>query len=73
MVKVRITKDTQIEFYSDTGRKQWYGSDIFKGQTMEFSEVDHATNTYVWFVGIDGEVCSLPLDSFAFLSYTTSK
>ena len=75
MVKVFITKNTKIEFYSDAaGRhKQWYGSDIFKNQILEFDEVHHATNTYVWFVGMDGEVCGLPLDSFSFVSYTPNK
>ena len=69
MVKVKITKDVGIEFYNDRGRKQWYGSDLFTGQVMEFEDVDHATNHKVWFEGIDGELCSLDLDAFLFVEY----
>lgn len=69
MVKVKITKNVGIEFYNERGRKEWYGSDLFVGQVMEFLEVDHATHNKVWFEGIDGELCSLDLNAFLFVEY----
>jgi hypothetical protein len=56
MVTIQFTEDSTIDFANpETGKREWYGSDMVKGQQMEFLDVVSANNSEIRLVCIDGE------------------
>ena len=70
MVKIKMILDSNMKFYNPSTRKmQWYSTDMCRGDTMDFRDIDHADSDDVYFVCLDEEIASLPIKSFLISSY----
>lgn len=68
---------TKIEFLTNlfmkfqdpkTHKEQWYGSDMFKGEKMEFANIISACYDQIRLECLDGEHVVLPLNSIRILN-----
>lgn len=70
MVKIKMITDANMKFFDPSTKKiQWYSTDMFNGNTMEFKDIDRATNENVFFICLDEEIASLPIKSFLISAY----
>lgn len=69
---VEITQNCEMSFYDPTtGRKEWYGCDMFRGEKVRVLDVLYATPTQVRLLCVDEQQASLPLSSVCFSSVSS--
>lgn len=57
MLRIQFTEDSEILFENpDTGKREWYGSDMFKGNKMEFSDIISGNEKEIRLKCTDGEI-----------------
>lgn len=61
-------KDSEIRFADpDTGKRMWYGSDVFKGDKLEYLSIQSQTAKELRVVCIDGEIGIIDPETIQFI------
>lgn len=67
-IKILWIKDSELLFENpDTRKREWYGSDMFKGNTMEFRDVVSGGTLEIKLLCIDGEIGIVKTDAIRFI------
>jgi hypothetical protein len=68
MIKVQWIQDSEISFENPvTHRREWYGSDMGRGTSMEFSDVISGNTKEIKLLCPDGEIGIVKTDAIRFI------
>lgn len=64
MFKILFLKDTKVDFLDPkTGKKEWYGSDYWRGTSMEVADILSGNSTTIHAKCLDGETAVLETEA----------
>ena len=67
-IKVQWIQDSELLFENAvTHKREWYGSDMFKGNVMEFSDVVSGNSKEIKLMCIDGEIAIVKAFAIRFI------
>lgn len=68
IIKVQWTRDSEIGFINpDTMKREWYGSDMAAGSTMEFADVVSGNPKEIRLLCGDGEIGTVDPETIRFI------